>query len=143
MWQRHHKEKKLQSLKKLRTCSKKKRNLVFKWDPQTLFCLKRQMNPMKQRQNSVICSFEYGTLNGLRSKWLVQYHIGFFLGGQRGQLPPLDPPYLRPCIICIYIYIYNWMEDGRGTKNIYIYIYIYIMFFNNTLNFKAQLITYI
>ena len=33
------------------------------------------------------------------------------------------------------------MEDGRGTYKIY--IYIYIMIFNNTLNFKAQLITYI
>ena len=105
MWQRHHKEKKLQSLKKLRTCSKKKRNLVFKWDPQTLFCLKRQMNPMKQRQNSVICSFEYGTLNGLRSKWQVQYYIGFYFWRSRGVTAPPRPPYLRPSLPACFTHV--------------------------------------
>ena len=39
----------------------------------------------------------------------------------------------------IYIYIYDW----KMVEVPKIYIYIYIMFFNNTLNFKAQLITYI
>ena len=42
----------------------------------------------------------------------------------------------------IYIYIYK-IDWKMVEVPKYIYIYIYIMIFNNTLNFKAQLITYI
>ena len=40
------------------------------------------------------------------------------------------------------IYIYIYKIDWKMVE-VPKYIYIYIMIFNNTLNFKAQLITYI
>ena len=49
--------------------------------------------------------------------------------------------------ILLLSYIIEWkmVEVPKIIKyiNIYIYIFIYKMIFNNTLNFKAQLITYI
>ena len=44
--------------------------------------------------------------------------------------------------MCVYIYIYK-IEWKIVEVPKYIYIYIYKMIFNNTLNFEAQLITYI
>ena len=57
--------------------------------------------PIGQRQNSVICSFEYGTLYGLRSKWQVQYYIGFYFWGSRGgAVAPSDLPKKNPIWYC-------------------------------------------
>ena len=43
----------------------------------------------------------------------------------------------------IYIYIYVCIIEWKMMEVPKIYIYIYKMIFNNILNFKAQLITYI
>ena len=51
--------------------------------------------------------------------------------------------YYKMCVY-IYIYIYIYKIEWKIVEvPKYIYIYIYKMIFNNTLNFKAQLITYI
>ena len=43
----------------------------------------------------------------------------------------------------MHIYIYIYIIEWKMVEILNIYIYIYKIIFNNTLNFKVQLITYI
>ena len=70
----------------------------------------------------------------------IPYRI-FFGRSEGATAPPRSP--LPPPLHNMHIYIYIYIIEWKMVEVPKIYIYIYIMFFNNTLNFKAQLITYI
>ena len=129
---------------KLRTCSRKKRNLVFKWNPQTLFCLKRQMNLWNKDKMVlfVLLSMELRMVWGQNGRCNTIYD--FFLGGQGGQLPPLTPlpsPLLyiiwkTECLFCLRVHVSDFL----------LLLFIIIIFYQHRLhcswdmnsNFKSE-----
>ena len=102
MWQRHQGKKNCSCL---RTCGKKKkRNMVFKWDPKNIVLFKKINKPMEhlcyflwnlymEKDKIVLFILWVWNVWGQNGRYCkLQYYIGFFFffffGGGRGDMTP-------------------------------------------------------